>query len=418
MRLAIYIRTIESARGAEQVVANIVKGLAQKGHLVDLLVEEDRGWLIDSLRSKSNNISIINLRPFYSSGLFHFSFLFVTVLRNLITYPFTMLHRGNHCLIPLIRTIIKEKPPIHSLYGYIHQNRPDAIMSFLNYPNLILLLTAQLCRNKTRFFVNVRNHISSSAGHAKSKWMRNVPHIMRCFFHLADEIVAPSYGVAEDIAKITKLPLDHITVIHNPVFRPELLAQAQEPVDHPWLKKTDVPVIIAAGKLKPQKDFSTLLRAFSIVRSKQPAHLIILGEGRCRTELMGLAKELKVSSDIDFAGYVQNPYAYFSRSSLFVLSSAWEGLPNALIEAMACGCPVVSTDCPSGPAEILDNGTIGKLVPVGDHKAMAQAILETLNSPHNSEQVIEQAQLFSFEIAINQYERLMTTDIHDEDKKS
>ncbi len=399
-------------------MASIVKGLSQNGHAVDLLVEEDRGWLLDTLRSYNSNINIINLRPYYYSGMFHYCFLAVAILRNLASAPYTLIQRGDSCLAPLIRTIIKEKPPIHSLYGYIHQHRPDTIMSFLNYPNLVLLLTAQLCGNKTRFFVNVRNHISSSAKNAKSKWMRSVPRIMRCYYHLADKIVAPSYGVAEDIAKITGLPLDHITVIHNPVFRPEILTQAKQPVEHPWLNQDKIPVIVAAGKLKPQKDFKTLLRAFALVRSERPVRLIILGEGRCRTELMGLSKELMISSDVDFAGYVQNPHSFYSRASLFVLSSAWEGLPNALIEAMTCGCPVVSTDCPSGPAEILDNGSIGKLVPVGDEKFMAEAIIETLESPPPRDKIVERARIFSFDKAIKQYEHLMTTDFQKEDNTS
>src|SRR3546814_17554310 len=125
--------------------------------------------------------------------------------------------------------------------------------------------------------------------------------------------------------------------------------------------------------MKPQKDFPTLLKAFALLRQEHPAKLIILGDGAGKEGLEALAETLGIRADVAFPGYVANPYAYFRHASLFVLSSAWEGLPNVLIEAMASGCPVVSTDCPTGPSEILDGGPFGRLVAVGDYDALAKA---------------------------------------------
>jgi glycosyltransferase involved in cell wall biosynthesis len=148
--------------------------------------------------------------------------------------------------------------------------------------------------------------------------------------------------------------------------------------------------------LVPQKDFATLLKAFSHVRRSQPAHLVIIGEGRLRSELEALAQSLGIDKDVWMPGFTDNPYAFMGRASVLVLSSICEGLPNVLLEALACGCPIVSTDCPSGPSEILQNGTVGPLVPVGDVQALAKAILSTLEWPPS--RTILQARAADFDI--------------------
>jgi glycosyltransferase involved in cell wall biosynthesis len=280
-------------------------------------------------------------------------------------------------------------------------------MSFLNHQNLVLLLVAPFIRGDTRFIVNVRNHITTSANRGKSKWMRSVPRIMKRFFPRADLIVAPSRGVVEDVREITAIAAEKFQVVHNPVFRPEIVELADADPGHPWLTGAAIPVVIAAGKLKPQKDFETLLRAFARVRARRHARLMILGRGPDKQALLDLAQELGVSDDFQLPGHVRNPYAYFRRASVFVLSSAWEGLPNVLIEAMACGCPVVSTDCPSGPDEILDGGRIGRLVPVGNAVQMAEAIDATLDSPPAAGEMVRRARVFSFEEAIAGYEAIL-----------
>ena len=408
MKLAIYIRTIESAQGTERVSANIALGLAERGHHIDFLVEESKGWLIGRLEAHPN-IDVVNLNASRGPWLLHRGLQLYILLRNLLSSPLALIGIGDSCTARLFRMMTHENPPILSLSRYIRQQQPVSVMSFLNYQNLALLLTAPLVESNTRFIVNVRNHITTSAKYGKSKWMRSVPRVMRRFFPHADLILAPSRAVAEDAREITGIPSTKFRVIHNPVFREEITELSREPPSHPWLTDPAVPVVITAGKLKPQKDFETLLRAFARLRQQRAARLVILGRGPGKEGLMALAAQLGVSDDFQLPGHVKNPYAWFSRASVFVLSSAWEGLPNVLIEALACGCPVISTDCPGGSAEILEEGRIGRLVPVGDVAAMSQAIAATLDSPPPKDMLLARARDFSYDTAICDYEDILTS---------
>jgi glycosyltransferase involved in cell wall biosynthesis len=219
----------------------------------------------------------------------------------------------------------------------------------------------------------------------------------------ADAIIAVSGGVADDLVRLTDIPRERITTIYNPVLTPELLAGASEPPPHAWLAARDVPVVLGVGKLKIQKDFATLIRAFARLRTARAAKLVILGDGALRGDLERLARELGLAADVALPGYDPNPWAWMAHASVFVLSSAWEGLPGVLIEAMACGCPVVSTDCPSGPAEILEQGAYGPLVPVRDDAALAAAILSVLDSTPDSEQLRSRASAFAVAPAVDAY---------------
>jgi glycosyltransferase involved in cell wall biosynthesis len=156
--------------------------------------------------------------------------------------------------------------------------------------------------------------------------------------------------------------------------------------------------------LKPQKDFSTLIRAVQQANKKQELYLIILGEGNLKQNLKQLAEHLSIRNRICFPGFVDNPYAYMSKADVFALSSAWEGFPNVVVEAMACGTPVVCTNCPGGVSEILDNGTYGSVVPVGDSRAMAREIMDMILNPTESETLINRARSYSVAEMCDQYE--------------
>jgi glycosyltransferase involved in cell wall biosynthesis len=201
---------------------------------------------------------------------------------------------------------------------------------------------------------------------------------MRWLYPRADAVVAVSKGVAQDLLNLIPQLKPKLTVIYNPVIDAALYAKADAPVEHPWFQPNQPPVVLAAGRLVALKGFDTLLRAFARVRQQTLARLVILGEGPERPNLERLAAELGVAADMDMPGFDPNPFRYMKRAGVFVLSSRYEGLPNVLIQAMACGCPVVSTDCPNGPAEILDGGRYGPLVPVDDVEAMARAIVAAL----------------------------------------
>jgi glycosyltransferase involved in cell wall biosynthesis len=204
--------------------------------------------------------------------------------------------------------------------------------------------------------------------------------LVRRYYPWADEIVAVSQGVADDLLELTDLPPSKVRVLPNPVVTPELVQRAAEPLDDPWFTAGAAPVVLGAGRLDQQKDFPTLIRAFAAVRSRRPARLVILGEGPERGQLESLVEELGITADVRLPGFVSNPFSYMARAAVFVLSSAWEGMPGVLIQAMACGAPVVATDCESGPREALAGGKYGRLVPVGDHLALADAIAGTLDA--------------------------------------
>jgi glycosyltransferase involved in cell wall biosynthesis len=265
----------------------------------------------------------------------------------------------------------------------------------MDHVNLIALWGRRIASPATRLVISVQNVQSENARRAATKRERWVPWLARIFYPWADEIHAVSEGAADDLARSARLPRGRIRVIYNPVLTPELVGRAAEPAPHPWLRPGQPAVVLGAGRLTPQKDFPTLIRAFALARAEQPMRLIILGEGETREPLRALAADLGLAAEVDLPGFVDNPYAFMSRARVFVLSSAWEGFGLVLVEAMACGTPVVSTDCPAGPAEILMGGRLGRLVPVGDAGAMAEAIRATLAAPTPSDVLRRRADDFS-----------------------
>jgi glycosyltransferase involved in cell wall biosynthesis len=195
-------------------------------------------------------------------------------------------------------------------------------------------------------------------------------------------------------------------VIRNPVITPDLARAAAEPCPHPWVAEPSPargPVIVGAGRFQRQKDFPTLIRAFARLRLERPCRLLLLGEGGWRDRLVALIQDLGLGAEVDLPGFQPNLYPFLARADLFVLSSAWEGSPNVLTEAMALGTPVVSTDCPSGPREILEGGRFGPLVPVGDTDALAAAMARTLDSPLPAQTLIEAVAEYRQEISAARY---------------
>jgi glycosyltransferase involved in cell wall biosynthesis len=408
MRFAVYVRGVASARGAERMSVNIARGLAARGHYVDFLVENMCGPLLDRLREQPDRINIIDLRQAMqrqpSGRLVQLRAFWASLRHGNVRTVREWLELAR----ALYGVAIGDNPPISALVAYVQTARPTAFLSLLNYPNFVSMLVAPLCTAPTRFVPSVRNHLSEATRHANSTASRRVPLLVRHLFSLADDVVAISGGVADDITAITGLPRERLHVIYNPAFDAALLARTDpQQSPHPWLNGSGPPVLLGVGKLKPQKDFPTLLRAFANVRAAMPAKLIILGEGNGHAALAQLASDLGVAGDVDLHGFVENPYPFYRRASVFVLSSAWEGFGNVIVEAMASGCPVVSTDCPSGPAEILDGGRFGRLVPVGDAAAMTAAIVATLKAPPVPAVVQERAKAFSEERAAALYEEVL-----------
>jgi glycosyltransferase involved in cell wall biosynthesis len=293
-----------------------------------------------------------------------------------------------------------------ALVRYLREERPTVLLSAEPYLNLLALWARRLAGLSVRMVISERIHLSSHlrdrAKRRKWRWRFIMP-LLRRMYPEADRIIAVSRGVADDLSNLVGLPPERVTTVYNPVVDSELAKKAEAPIDHPWFVPGAPPVIIAAGRLAEQKDIPTLLQAFAQVRAQRQARLLLLGEGEMRRKLEALARELGVDQDVSLPGFTSNPFAFMARAAVFVLSSAYEGLPGVLIQALACGCPVVSTNCPGGAAEILENGQYGRLVPVGDPAAMAQAIISTLDASPDRGLLQKRASLFSVDRAVEQY---------------
>jgi len=290
-----------------------------------------------------------------------------------------------------------------ALARYLWRERPDVLLSAANHVHLTAVIAARLSRAPVRVVLRVSNHLTGSHL-GDSKRLR--PHRLkfaRRVYGMADAAIAVSQGIADDIVEYTALSREQVCAVTNPTYTPEIESAAASPLDHAWLSAGSPPLLLGAGRLAPAKDFATLLRAFARVRARRPVHLVILGEGGQRRALEQQLHELGIEADVELPGFFDNPFAWMSRASLFVLSSAWEGSPGVLVEAMACGCPVVSTNCPSGPDEILDAGRYGRLVPVGDDAALADAIVESLDATIDREALQARAREFDVDRAVERY---------------
>ena len=295
------------------------------------------------------------------------------------------------------------------LVGYLKRARPDLVIAASWYAVLVALVAKRLCCPGIRLWVRQDNVHSVQVAHAKRK-NRAILTAIRRLLPSAERIIAVSAGVAEDLARQAPRIAGRVRVVPNPVPHDDIAAMAAAPLDHPWFDEPGVPVILSAGRLVGQKDFSTLIRAFAQVVKSRPARLVILGEGRERGALAALARELGVAEEVDLPGFVANPFAWMARARVFAVSSIYEGLSMVLVEAMACGTPVVSTDCPHGPREVLEDGRWGRLVPVGAAGALAAAILETLRDPVPSDRLVSRSRAFSVEGCIDRHIELMACD--------
>ena len=263
-----------------------------------------------------------------------------------------------------------------ALIRYLNQTRPPILLSSLDLTNLTALIARNISRVNTRLVIRIDNIVSSQKRPFFKKRLEKL--LLSTLYPWADDIVAISKNVAKDIIEYAGLSAAKVHVTYNPVITPDLLNKAKEDAGHVWFKPGQPPVILGAGRLTEQKDFKTLLKAFAILSRKMDTRLIILGEGELRSELETVTRRLGIEKDVDLHGYVENPYSFMRQSKAFVLSSKWEGSPSVMIAALACGCPVISTDCPGGVREILADGVYGDLVPMGDVAALAEAIEKVL----------------------------------------
>ena len=383
-KLAVHLFDLRRGGVAISTVS-LATALAEKGHRVDLLLCRAAGPILAQVPAA---VSIVKLRPSALS-------------------PAYMLAAAPIATLVLLRLYVRQRVPIFrsllyvpALVRYLRRERPAALLSAKPVSNLVALWAAKLARVPTRMVTSERAHLSTVI--QRAGWGSLVP-IIRRTYPRADVRVAVSQGVADDLSSLARISRDDVVAIYNPVVHAGLSELAKARLEHPWFDRAASPVILGVGRLEAQKDFATLLKAFARVRRCRRARLVILGEGAARADLETLAETLGVARDVDLPGAVRNPHAYMARAAVFALSSRWEGLPRVVIEALAAGCPVVSTDCPSGPAEILEGGAYGRLVPVGDSRALAEAVVATLDQPPPKQRLRRRAQRFSVERALDRY---------------
>jgi glycosyltransferase involved in cell wall biosynthesis len=293
------------------------------------------------------------------------------------------------------------------LARYLRDARPDALLASMWPLTSIAVWARGLARVPTRVVVSDHNDLRTAPPGRSALGRLKMKGTMRWSYPRADGVVAVSAGVGRSVAALANLPPHRVSVIHNPIAPPKDDATIADACAAPGWASHKGPKVIAIGTLKEQKGFPLLLSAFVNVRQLADARLLVLGEGPLRGELEALRSRLGLDGAVDMPGFVADPYPYLAKADVFVLSSAWEGFGNVIVEALACGTKVVSTDCPSGPREILEDGRYGKLVPVGDAGALAQAILAALDEDHDRAALIRRSQDFSVEKAADEYLRLL-----------
>lgn len=292
------------------------------------------------------------------------------------------------------------------LQKYLSTNRPSVVMTGQGRDDVIALKVKKKLRDSgIKFFLRVGTSLGARSERKHRFWWSRwlFRYRQRRLFSQSDGIIANSHDAAADLSAFLDVPLERIRVLPNPTVAPDLPNLAHRSVDHPWLQPGGPPVVMGMGRLGRAKDFPTLLRAFARLRRERVCRLMILGEGRQAEKLKNLAAELGIQDDFDLPGFVDNPYAFLAKASLFVLSSLWEGCPNVLIEALAVGTPAVATDCPSGPREILAGGHYGRIVPPGDAEALAEAMAATLDNPPPPEFLREAVRPYTLENSSRAY---------------
>ena len=374
-----------SGGGAERAMIHLAEGFADSGWCVDLVVAQATGAYASQLPAKINLVNLEARSP-----------------------------------LLLNKTL--------ALAKYLRSEQPAVLLTTLDIMNATAWAQG-LSGVSTHMVMIVQTHLSQQFRDRHSPLVQRLRwQMVKQFYPLADRIVAVSQGVADDITAMTGIPSEQIRVIYNPVVRPNLAERASEPVEHPWFsgsqsmddqstdsQSTDgqIPTLLGVGRLVKQKDFGTLIRALAIVRQQRPCRLAILGEtdereADIKPALDRLIADLGLDQSVAFLGFVENPYKYMARAQVFVLSSIYEGFGNVVAEALAVGTSVVSTDCESGPAEILNHGQFGRLAPVGDAEALAKAIVATLDQPLPPEMLRARSQDFTIEASISQYREVIT----------
>lgn len=357
--IAVFIRTLKSGGGAQRAMIRFATGLHRRGY----------------------RVTVLTLIPGQA---------FAGELDPSI--PVVRLAGGR-----LLRSI-------PAIAAWLRKNPTDTLFTTEPACNVVAILAAKLSGSSVRTVI--REGLFPSVARRDSPYAatRLAYMLSQFVYHRADAIIAIAADMASDLAKVARVDPARITTIAvNPVVTPQLLEATKAPTEHPWLGDSASPVILGVGRLEAQKDYRTLIEAFCLLRQTRPCRLLIFGEGSERKMLEDLSERSGFKDDIALPGHFSKPFSAMAACDVFVLSSRYEGLPNVLVEAMACGAPVVATDCPSGPFDVLEGGQHGPLVPVGDAQAMAAAIGALLESPPDRSRLKQRGLDFTVERSLDLY---------------
>ncbi len=358
MKIAFFIQDFRGG-GAQHMIVNTANEFAKRGHDVTLLVVSDAG---PHRKKVAANVKIANLGK----------------TRSLTA--------------------------LWAMARYIRAAKPDILLSAMTHSNIVAILSRFLAPSSpVKLVITERTFLSAHLKETPSRRDKLSLIGVRLLYRFADKIVGISEGVAGDIARLGRLKNEQVGYIYNPVITPEIRSEFDKIPPSP---RSAEPLIITSGRLSFEKDQATLITALAILRKTVNARLVLLGDGPLKKDLQEQAKKLGVEDHVQFAGFVPDSLARMKQADLFVITSLYEGFCNTIVEALYCGLPVVSTDCPSGPREILERGLYGRLVPVGDADKLAEAMAQTLNEPRDPGRQRERAMAFTVEKICDRYETL------------
>ena len=364
-RIALLLRSLEGG-GMQRNVVALARGMVRRGYEVEVLAVDAAGVARREL-PPAVRVHRLALGP-RATGARALS----TLLPDLGAGDRLRLRFGP------VPSLLRALP---ALVAHLRARPPAGLIALGTQANLAALAARRLCGRPRRLLVSEHNVLSAVARNSRRRFRHLYPHLVRAVYPEADAVVAVSAAVARDLEEIAALPLGRVRVIGNPVDLARIRELAAEAPAHPWAGAREPPLLLAVGRLHWQKGFDTLLDALARLRRRRRLRLVILGEGPERARLERHRQRLGLEEAVRMPGFVANPFAWMARAAAFVLPSRSEGFGHVLVEALACGCPVVATDCPGAPAEILEDGRWGRLVPVGDAAALARAIEAILDRP-------------------------------------
>jgi len=366
VKIGILVGSLEGG-GAERVALNLANAFSENQCEVDLILVRARGALVRELRKK---VRVVDLGA----------------------------SRARYAILPFRR--------------YLRSQAPDVVLAIALEPNLVASLAVLGFARRPLLLLTVHAALGPQLNASPRLWRMLIKSISRLLYKKADYVVAVSSGIAADLVRNSWVGAGHIRIIYNPVVREEDWNLSRDRAAIETQGGDFVPTILSIGRLAPEKNHALLIKAFAQLLVRRDARLVILGEGNCRADLERCVARAGLSEKVTLAGYQPNPHPYLRAADLFVLSSDFEGFGNALVEAMAAGIPVVSTDCPHGPREILEDGAWGRLVPVGNVEALAIAMADALDNPGAAATM--RAQEFSVDRIAAKYLQLIQEGLNDE----